>query len=167
VASWFFLNIRFSHGGDFGPGRVAILDGIDRFGSISASARAVGASYQSVWETVQALNRQFPEPLVTIRRIGRSNKAVLTPMGKEVVAGFREIEGLMNEFLEKQFRALELAVGDDPKAPAPIPRWSYLIDPSSAKAQKKQQKRRAKKAKPAPRRSPPRSKTARPRKRRR
>jgi molybdate transport system regulatory protein len=161
VTLWLFMNPYFSHGGGFGQSRVAILEGIERFGSISASARAVGLTYQAVWNAVQRLNREFPEPVVTIQRSGRSNKAVLTPIGKEIVVRFRKIESLVNALLEKEFRELELAVGDDPKAPPPIPRWAYPIDPSSAEAQERQQKRRGKKAKPAPRRSSPRSKSSR------
>jgi molybdate transport system regulatory protein len=161
VALWIFMRMDFSHGGSFGPSRVTILEGIDRFGSISASARAVGQTYQSVWSTVQRLNREFPEPLVTISPRGRFSRAVLTPMGREIVTRFREFESLVNASFEKQSRALELAVGDDPKAAPPIWRWAYLVDPSSAEAQKKPQKRGRKKAKPAPRRTPPRSKSPR------
>jgi molybdate transport system regulatory protein len=160
VALWIFMKMAFSHGGSFGHSRVAILDAIDRFGSLSASARAVGLTYQAVWNAVRLLNREFPEPLVTIRRSGRSSGAVLTPMGKEIVARFREIDSLVNVLLEKQFRALELAVGDDPKALPPIQRWAYLVDPSSVEPQKKQPTRR-KKAKPRSRRSLPRSKSSR------
>jgi molybdate transport system regulatory protein len=151
MALWIFMNISFSHGGGFGHSRVAILDGIDRFGSISASARSVGLTYQAVWSAIWRLNREFPEPLVTIRRSGRSSGALLTPMGKEIVVRFREIESLMSVLLQKQFSALELVVGDDPKAPAPIPRWAYPLDPQSMEAQKKRRKRGRTKAKPATR----------------
>jgi molybdate transport system regulatory protein len=159
VALWIFMNVEFSNGGGFGHSRVAILEGIERFGSIWAAARAVGLTYRAVWSAVRRLNREAPEPLVTIRRSGRSSGAVLTPLGKEAVFRFREIERLVNESL--QFRALERAVGGDPKAPPPIPRWAYLVDPSSVEKQKKQRKRGRKKAKPAPRRSSPRSKSSR------
>lgn len=159
MALWIFMDMRFSHGGSFGHGRVAILDAIDRFGSISASARAVGLTYQAVWSTVRLLNRQFPEPLVTIRRSGRSSGAVLTPIGKEIVARFREMDRLVNALLEKQSRALERAVGDDPKAPPLMHRWAYLVDPSSEEAQKKQPRRGRKKAKSTPKRSSSRSKS--------
>jgi molybdate transport system regulatory protein len=161
VALWIFMKMAFSHGGSFGHSRVAILDAIDRFGSLSASARAVGLTYQAVWGAVQKLNREFPEPLVMIRRSGRSSGALLTPMGKEIVTRFREIESLVNVLLEKQFRALERAVGDDSKAPPPISRWAYLVDPSSVEKPKKQRTDGRKKAKPAQRRSSSRSKSSR------
>ena len=138
MASWLFLNAFFSHGGSIGHSRAAILEGIDRFGSMAAAARAVGLTYPSVWSTVRALNREFAEPLVTIERSGRSSGATLTPLGKSILLHFRELENLIKQ--SKQIRAFELAAGDDPKAQPPFPRWAQVVDPATIAISKKQKR---------------------------
>ena len=135
MAGWIFFNASFSHGGSVGHSRAAILEGIDRFGSIAAAARAVNLTYPSVWITVQRLNKEFPQPLVTIHRSGRASGAILTPFGKGVLAHFRELEKFINR--SKQLRAFDLAAGDDPDVSPPVPRWAQIIDPATLPAAKK------------------------------
>ena len=44
-------------GGRIGPGKIALLEAIDREGSISAAGRALGMSYRRAWDLVDTLNR--------------------------------------------------------------------------------------------------------------
>ncbi|HZM33318.1 MAG TPA: LysR family transcriptional regulator [Burkholderiales bacterium] len=78
----------------FGPGKAELVARIDDTGSISAAARAMGMSYRRAWQLVEALNRDFREPLV-ITAVGgtRGGGARVTPFGRRVLAAFRAMEG--------------------------------------------------------------------------
>lgn len=76
-----------------GPGKMQLLEAIDRHGSISAAARAMGMAYPNAWKLVDSLNRHFREPLVT-RVMGgkRGGGASLTPSGRAVLEIYRSVE---------------------------------------------------------------------------
>ena len=47
-----------------GPGKAALLEAINRAGSISAAAREMGMSYRRAWNLIEAMNGDFRLPLV-------------------------------------------------------------------------------------------------------
>ncbi len=76
-----------------GPGKMQLLEAIDRHGSIAAAARAMGMAYPNAWKLVDSLNRHFKEPLVTRSMGGRGGGgAVLTDTGRAVLGIFRSVE---------------------------------------------------------------------------
>jgi molybdate transport system regulatory protein len=76
-----------------GPGKAALLEGIEKTGSISAAARSMDMSYRRAWQLVQAINESFSEPLVEKETGGRSGGgASLTPLGRKVVERYRRME---------------------------------------------------------------------------
>jgi molybdate transport system regulatory protein len=117
-----------------------MLEAIDRFGSISAAAPAVDLTFRQLWRQVQMLNSLFDQPLIGIRRSGRSSGAFLTLLGKEVLARFREMQQVANETLEPHFRAFEKLVGLDPNALPPVPRYARIIDPATIPIARKQKR---------------------------
>ncbi len=77
-----------------GPGKAELIERIGATGSISAAARAMGMSYRRAWQLVEALNRDFREPVVTTAVGGtRGGGAQVTRFGRRVVAAFRAMEG--------------------------------------------------------------------------
>ena len=74
-----------------GPGKADLLEAIDRTGSISAGAQAMGMSYRRAWLLVDAMNRSFLRPLVATSR-WRGEGAWLTPEGKSVLRLYRRLE---------------------------------------------------------------------------
>lgn len=77
-----------------GPGKAELIERIGETGSISAAARAMGMSYRRAWQLVEALNRDFRQPVVTTAIGGtRGGGAQVTPFGRRVVAAFRAMEG--------------------------------------------------------------------------
>lgn len=76
-----------------GPGKMRLLEAIDRHGSISAAARAIGMAYPNAWKLVDNLNRHFRDPLVS-RVMGgrRGGGATLTDTGRAVLEIFRSVE---------------------------------------------------------------------------
>jgi molybdate transport system regulatory protein len=72
-----------------GPGKAELLDHIERAGSISAAAKAMGMSYRRAWLLVDAMNRCFREPLVETHPGGGADRgARLTEAGREAAAAY-------------------------------------------------------------------------------
>jgi molybdate transport system regulatory protein len=79
--------------GRIGPGKIALLEAIDREGSISAAGRALGMSYKRAWDLVDAMNTQLGVPVVAASTGGhRGGGATLTEAGCALVADYRAIE---------------------------------------------------------------------------
>ncbi len=101
----------------FGPGRIELLEQIDRHGSIAKAAKAMGMSYKSAWEALNEMSATEEEPLV-IRSTGGSGGGGtrLTPRGHEYIRIYRELQTLQQklfDLLERQSDSLEdlLALG--------------------------------------------------------
>jgi molybdate transport system regulatory protein len=76
-----------------GPGKAALLEAIDREGSISAAGRALGMSYRRTWLLVDSMNRCWTDKLVdTTPGGGRDKGARLTDCGRQVLAAWRALE---------------------------------------------------------------------------
>lgn len=90
-----------------GPGKVELLERIAEHGSISAAGREMGMSYRRAWMLVDALNSQFAGPLVAKQSGGSGGGgAVLTDLGRDIVARYRRIERLANEAAVQDLAAL-------------------------------------------------------------
>lgn len=76
-----------------GPGKAELIERIDRAGSISAAARAMGMSYRRAWQLVEALNAAYKAPVVVTAVGGeRGGGARVTPFGRRLAAQFRAME---------------------------------------------------------------------------
>lgn len=79
--------------GRIGPGKIALLEAIDREGSISGAGRALGMSYRRAWDLVDALNTILGHAAVDAAPGGyRGGGATLTDAGRSLVADYRAIE---------------------------------------------------------------------------
>ncbi|MEQ1784107.1 MAG: LysR family transcriptional regulator [Hyphomonadaceae bacterium] len=77
----------------FGTGKAQVLEAVANEGSISKAAKALDMSYSRAWQLVDAMNQSFRKPLVESVAGGKKGGgAVLTPMGKEILALFRKME---------------------------------------------------------------------------
>jgi molybdate transport system regulatory protein len=93
--------------GRIGPGKIGLLEAIDREGSISAAGRALGMSYKRAWDLVDALNTQIGTPVVIANPGGhRGGGAVLTEAGRNLVADYRAIERAASRAAEPRLTAL-------------------------------------------------------------
>ncbi|GAB3127505.1 winged helix-turn-helix domain-containing protein [Novispirillum itersonii subsp. nipponicum] len=91
-----------------GPGRVDLLEGIKRTGSISAAAREMDMSYRRAWLLVDSLNLSFRTPLVESVTGGqRGGGAHLTAAGEQVVALYRQMEDDTRRAIASAQAALE------------------------------------------------------------
>jgi molybdenum ABC transporter molybdate-binding protein len=81
-----------------GPGRLELLQGIDRWGSISAAARQMGMSYRRAWLLVEDINRAAGEPLVEAQAGGREGGgARLTGHGRMAVRAYRDLQAQVSQ----------------------------------------------------------------------
>jgi molybdate transport system regulatory protein len=91
-----------------GPGKAELIERIGATGSISAAARAMGMSYRRAWQLVEALNRDFRQPVVTTAVGGtRGGGAQVTPFGRRVVAAFRAMEGKASSAIAADLRRFQ------------------------------------------------------------
>lgn len=97
-----------------GPGKMQLLEAIDRHGSISAAARVLGMAYPNAWKAIAALNRHFREPLVE-RTMGgkRGGGAALTETGRAVLGIYRSIETKARITFAGDLEALSLLLTED------------------------------------------------------
>lgn len=98
-----------------GPGKAELVERIGRTGSISAAAREMGMSYRRAWQLVEALNRDFREPVVETAIGGRrGGGASVTRFGARLVARFHAMEVEASRAVAADLRRF---VGDLRKAP--------------------------------------------------
>jgi molybdate transport repressor ModE-like protein len=74
------LRIDFDTDRAIGPGKVKLLEMIDKYGSISEAGRQMGMSYRRAWLLVDSLNRSFRVPVIA-SKVGQS------PRGSQVRRG--------------------------------------------------------------------------------
>ncbi len=71
--------------------KIRLLQEVDRTGSISAAARAVGVTYRTAWLWMDYAGRSWGKPLVTRTTGGRGGGgAALTAEGRRLLDRFRE-----------------------------------------------------------------------------
>jgi molybdate transport system regulatory protein len=111
------LRIDFDAGRAIGPGKVKLLELIDRHGSISAAGRQMGMSYRRAWLLVDSLNHCFRAPLVASQAGGQhGGGASLTEFGHAVVRHYRAVERAAQTAAATDVEALAAALAD-PAAP--------------------------------------------------
>ena len=76
-----------------GIGKVELLEGIARTGSLSQAAREMRMSYRRAWLLLEDMNLSFDQPVAHASVGGRGGGGVvLTSFGNRLVAGYRQLE---------------------------------------------------------------------------
>jgi molybdate transport system regulatory protein len=98
------LRIMVRPGLVLGPGKVELLEAIDRTGSISAAGREMGMSYRRAWVLVSALNEMFGRTLVTTSPGGAGGGgAQVTEFGRAVAGAYRRADSRANAAIREEF----------------------------------------------------------------
>jgi molybdate transport system regulatory protein len=87
------IRVDLAPGCSVGPGKISLLEAIDREGSLSMAARSIGLSYRRAWDLLADLNRSFARPVVATAVGGVSGGgARLTDHGRSLIVAFRTLE---------------------------------------------------------------------------
>jgi len=87
------LRINFGSKLAIGPGRIELLEGVRRTGSLAEAARGMGMSYRRAWLLMQSLNDSLREPASIPARGGRrGGGATVTPTGLALIRSYRRME---------------------------------------------------------------------------
>ena len=102
------ITLVMSSGSRIGPGKAALLESIGATGSIAAAAREMRMDYKRAWLLIDSLNSAFTSPAVE-RSAGGSGGggAVLTALGRDLVARYRRVEAAAAELAAADLRDLE------------------------------------------------------------
>jgi len=101
------LRIDFGPAASVGPGKVALLEHIDRVGSLSQAARELGLSYRRAWQLLDDLNHSFTEPVASASVGGVGGGGVqLTAFAQELITAYRDVERAALEETRTRFTAL-------------------------------------------------------------
>ena len=103
------LKVRLMLGDEIamGPGKADLLEAIEREGSISAAARALGMSYRRAWLLVETMNRCFSQPLVQALAGGRQGGgAQLSDEGRQVLQRYRQSQARLRAVAEQDWPEL-------------------------------------------------------------
>jgi molybdate transport system regulatory protein len=113
------IRLDLSTGDRIGPGKIALLEAIKTTGSISAAARHLGMSYRRAWLLVEEVNKALRQPAVAAATGGHhGGGATVTPVGEQVIALYRTMEGHVRTSAQQEFRAISRLVRPNRKAGA-------------------------------------------------
>jgi len=101
------VRVDFLENCSIGPGKIALLEGIERTGSLSAAARQLGMSYRRAWLLLHNTNQAFAEPVVELAVGGKDGGgARLTEFGRRLIADFRSFEKAVDQLAVQHFALL-------------------------------------------------------------
>lgn len=113
------IRIDFSGTCSLGPGKVSLLECVERTGSLSAAARSLGMSYRRAWLLLHSTNEGFSQPVVELSVGGKDGGgARLTEFGQRLVADYRAFEAAVDVIATKTFAGVR-ASGKVAEIPAP------------------------------------------------
>ncbi len=103
------IRLDFSGTCSIGPGKIGLLEGIERTGSLSAAARALGMSYRRAWLLLHATNEGFEEAVVELSVGGKDGGGTrLTEFGRRLIADYREFETSVDALALKAFAGVRV-----------------------------------------------------------
>jgi molybdate transport system regulatory protein len=99
------FRVDFGGGCSIGIGKIELLEGISRSGSLSEAARQLRMSYRRAWLLLADLNTSFDQSVAHTSTGGRGGGGVvLTQFGELLVSGYRKMEDGMEPLADACFR---------------------------------------------------------------
>ncbi len=105
------LRVKCSASTTLGPGRVELLELVEKTGSLRAAASEMGMAYMTAWKHMKTLNRAFRGPVIVSKRGGRAGGgAELTNVGRQVVTLYHRMEKDSHAAIQKGFQQFQTLV---------------------------------------------------------
>ncbi len=98
------IRLRFSDDARLGPGKIALLEAVDRTGSVAAAGASLGMSERRASLLIESLTAFFGEPVVVAD--AESGRSRVSALGSELVRAFRAVEADARRSFETQFAAV-------------------------------------------------------------
>ena len=112
------FRVDFGSGCSIGIGKIELLEGISRSGSLSEAARQMRMSYRRAWLLLADLNASFDQSVAQASTGGRGGGGVvLTPFGELLIAGYRKMEAGLEPLAKACFEDLSRRVNAAPEKP--------------------------------------------------
>src|SRR5580698_455512 len=90
-----------------GPGKIQLLEAIQRTGSLTSAAKSIDMSYRRAWLLINELNSALKSPAVESAKGGEhGGGSVLTGVGEKLVQQYRSVEASAAASCKAQIRAL-------------------------------------------------------------
>lgn len=90
-----------------GRGRMAMLQAIDRYGSILRASQETGISYRKMRGAIRDMETAIGRPLVEARRGGESGGgAVLTEYARELLSSFEKFSVALQQDADDHFKGV-------------------------------------------------------------
>jgi molybdate transport system regulatory protein len=118
------IRIHFSPSGSLGPGKIELLEEIQRTGSLSKAAREMGMGYRTAWLLLKSLNGLLDEPVAMATRggAGGGGGVKLTSTGKDLVSAYRLVERALSRQAQRNFGRFTAASDRSGSIPTPVQR---------------------------------------------
>jgi molybdate transport system regulatory protein len=108
-----------------GPGKIALLEQIERGVSLSQAARNLNMSYRRAWQLLESLNSSFEVPVVLTATGGRGGGgATLTLLGERLIRVYRAFEVKIQARAVHSFGPFKASVKARAANKAPVVRLS-------------------------------------------
>jgi len=101
IGSLLSIRLRFSDDARLGPGKIALLEAVERTGSVAAAGQSLGMSERRALLLIESLTAFFGEPVVLI-----DPHWGVSALGSELVRAFRAVEADARRSLDTQFAAV-------------------------------------------------------------
>lgn len=90
-----------------GPGKVELLEAVDRTGSITGAAKRLRMSYRRAWVLLDTLNRSLREPAVDSAKGGeQGGGSTVTEAGRQLIQLYRHIEATAASACQRDIKRL-------------------------------------------------------------
>ena len=120
--------------GRLGPGKLLLLQMIDKHGSISAAGRAMNMSYRQAWSLIDQLNHAFKEPVVHSQTGGKSGGgATLTDFGKLLLTHCNAIVNAAKKTAAPHLEFIEAVLNQPETLATPVAGKRGLVKTSKIK----------------------------------
>ena len=105
------FRIDFAENSNLGPGKIALLEGIRTYRSVSEAARRMNISYRRAWLLLDSLNKSFDMP-ATVNSVGGrgGGGAEITPFGLLLIERYREVERKLNDVAGESLKEIRARV---------------------------------------------------------
>lgn len=86
-----------------GPGRVELLELVQKHGSLRQAALQMKMSYKQAWDLIKEMNDRLGAPVIAMSRGGKGGgSAIVTNMGLKSIENYKIFHQNFRKFLEEQ-----------------------------------------------------------------